>query len=357
MSAPLPHRPCHAARQRGAALLTAMIIVTLIATLSASMVWQQWRAVQVESAERARSQSAWMLSGALEWARLILREDARNGGATRLGEPWATELKEARLSTFLAADKDHTDDAPEAFLSGAITDAQGRFNLMNLVAQGKVEPAQLAALVRLCEAAGASPDVASRLATGLVSAAGTQVLPPDPGASAVATAAPTPVGGATAPNVAAAATAGVPKVLDPEAPLLPLTVDQLGFVGIDPASLRMLSPYVVLLPRATTVNVNTASREVLAAAVKGLDLATAERLIQVRQRTPFKDIADVEREVPALAPIDRTKVGVKSDFFEVRGRLRLGDRVLEQRSLVERRGLVVVVLRRERSSSRDQPAS
>ena len=33
-------------------------------------------------------------------------------------------LAETPLSTFLAADKDHTDDAPEAFLSGVITDAQ-----------------------------------------------------------------------------------------------------------------------------------------------------------------------------------------------------------------------------------------
>ena len=63
-------------RQRGAALLTAMIIVALVATLAGSMVWQQWRAIQVEAAERARTQSAWILSGALDWARLILREDA-----------------------------------------------------------------------------------------------------------------------------------------------------------------------------------------------------------------------------------------------------------------------------------------
>ena len=36
--------------QQGAALLMAMVIVTLVATFSASMVWQQWRAVQVEAA-------------------------------------------------------------------------------------------------------------------------------------------------------------------------------------------------------------------------------------------------------------------------------------------------------------------
>ena len=42
-------------------------------------------------------------------------------------------LAEARLSTFLAADKDNTDDAPDAFLSGAISDVQARYNLHNLI--------------------------------------------------------------------------------------------------------------------------------------------------------------------------------------------------------------------------------
>ena len=65
-------------RQRGAALLTAMIIVTIVATLAAGMVWQQWHSIEVEAAERERSQSHWILSGALDWARLILREAANS---------------------------------------------------------------------------------------------------------------------------------------------------------------------------------------------------------------------------------------------------------------------------------------
>jgi general secretion pathway protein K len=82
-------RPTSTSRhqQRGAAILMAMIIVTLVVTLAAGMVWQQWRAVQVEAAERARTQSAWILGGALDWARLILREDARSGRPTALSEP------------------------------------------------------------------------------------------------------------------------------------------------------------------------------------------------------------------------------------------------------------------------------
>src|SRR5205085_8977021 len=100
--------------QRGAALLIAMLTVALVATLAAASLWQQWRSVEVETAERARVQSGWILTAALDWARLILREDARAGGADHLAEPWAVPLQEARLSTFLAADRNNTADADVA---------------------------------------------------------------------------------------------------------------------------------------------------------------------------------------------------------------------------------------------------
>ena len=98
------------AHQRGAALLLAMLTVVLVATLASAALWTQWRAFEIERAERQRAQAAWILNGALDWARLILREDVRTGGADHLGEPWAVPLAEARLSTFLAADKDNNAD-------------------------------------------------------------------------------------------------------------------------------------------------------------------------------------------------------------------------------------------------------
>jgi general secretion pathway protein K len=312
-----------ARRQRGAALLMALIIVTLIVTLAGAMVWQQWRAVQVEAAERARTQSAWILTGALDWARLILREDARTGGADHLGEPWAVPLAEARLSTFLAADKDNTDDAPDAFLSGLISDEQSRYNLSNLVDQGKIVPDELAALERLCQAVGVAADIATRIAEG--------------------------VRDATAPP-------GTPGA-NTNAALLPHDVQQLAWFGINAEALRRLHPYVTLLPVRTLVNANTAGREVLVAAIKGLDLASAERLVQVRQRSHFKTAADVLAQVPGLAAGANPTIGTVSSFFEVRGRLRLNDRVLEQRSLVERRGIDIVLLRREQVASHDAGGS
>jgi general secretion pathway protein K len=330
---PVRPRPTQQA-QAGAALLTAMIIVALIATLATSMIWQQWRAVQVEAAERARAQSAWILSGALDWARLILREDARNGGTDDLGEPWAVPLAEARLSTFLAVDTSNTDDAPDAFLSGAITDAQSHYNLTNLVTAGQIDPLEIAALQRLCETIGVSDAVATSIASGMRDA------------SPIAPAAPPASGAASAPAA---------PVPEPPAnpPLLPRSASQLSWFGIDPEALRALQPYIVILPEKTFVNVNTAPREVLVAAIPGLDLATAERIVQSRQRKPLQSAADLQALVPGLPAASFDHIAVGSNFFQVRGRLRLGEVVLEQLSLVQRRGLDVFVLQRERVSSLD----
>jgi general secretion pathway protein K len=309
----MSHRPAPATttrrRQRGAALLTAMVIVTLVATLAASMIWQQWRAVQIEAAERSRAQSAWILQGALDWSRLILREDARTGGADYLGEPWAVPLAEARLSTFLAIDRDRTDDAPEAFLSGRIEDAQSRFNLRNLVNGPEVSEPDVQALARLCETAEVPSALAQSLAEALRAA-----------------------------TLANAETA----------PLPPRSIDQVTWLGIDPDSLRRLRRYVVLLPSRTPVNLNTAQREVIASVVAGLDLATAERLVQERQRSPFKSLAAAQALLPTGIRLDPQRVSVASRYFVVTGRLRLDERVLDERSLVERRGVEVVALSRER---------
>lgn len=296
---------------RGAALLVAMVLLTVVATLASGMVWQQWKGVEVESAERSRVQSAWVLQGALDWARLILREDARSGRATSLNEPWATPLAETRLSTFLAVDGERkTDDGPEAFLDGSITDAQSRYNLRNLVQDGKLVPAQRAMLERLCANAGIAKGSASLLAEGWL-------------AASLAT--------------------------DAAAPLPPQQLADLVWLGLDAASIERLASVVVLLPVATPVNLNTAPREVLAGVINGLDLGGADRLVQARQRQPFRSLAEAGEVLGKGVTLEPRDVDVKSAFFEVQGRLRLDQRRLSESTLIERRnGLDVVAIQRLR---------
>ena len=307
-------------RQGGAALLTAMLIVTLVASLAAAMVWRQYRAVQIEAADRARSQAGWVLVGALDWARLILREDARDksrGDVDDLGEVWAVPLAEARLSTFLAADRNaSSDDGPEAFLSGRIDDAQARYNLANVIEPREPDAVEQAVMGRLADAAGVSRASMERWLAQLRAA---RHASPDAD----------------------------------DAPLRARTLDQLAWFGVDADTRARLEPWLTLLPTPTPVNLNTAPKEVIAAVIEGMDLSSAERLVQARRSKPFRSLDDAKNQVaePLRAKLADPRVAVKTDHFLVTGRLRLDERVVEQRSLVRREGDKVTVLRRERLSS------
>lgn len=340
-----PSRTPPRQRQRGAALLMAMVIVTLVATMAASMVWQQWRAVQVETAERARTQASWILMAAVDYARLVLREDGKSSRTTDdLSELWAKPIAESRLSALLAADTENNSadnaDLPEAFLSGRMEDAHAKYNLRRLVdAAGVPDPAEVAVLKRLF----AVLSIPSPLADGVADAMAKASL---------------------AEQSLATSDVGALEKLGGEsgraqAPLMPQTYDQILWM-IPGDTLEKLRPYVTLLPnQGTKVNVNTASPQVLAAVITGLDLARASRLVQRRQREPFKDPGDISKELGVAPPngwgLDR--VDVRSEYFEIIVRLRYEDSVVEQRHLVQRdSNNNVVVLQQSRFSGLDKGA-
>jgi general secretion pathway protein K len=305
--------------QSGAALLAAMLTVSLVATFAAAALWQQWRGVEVEAAERSRMQSAWILNGALDWARLILREDFNAGRTDHLAEPWAVPLQEARLSTFLAADAANnadTEGADDVFLSGQISDLQARLNLATLVQAGSIQTRALENFERLFEVLGLPQDQLARLAE----------------------------------NLRFAADIGVDNRSAARAPLMPQRVEQLAWLGVPPETIAALEPYVTVLPSATTkVNLNTAGPEVLYAVGRKLSLADAQRLVVERERRHFREVVDAAKLLPE-ATFDLTQASVDSQFFEVRGRLRIEQVVIEERSVVQRTGADVRPLLRERSA-------
>ncbi len=304
--------------QRGAAILTAMLTVTLVASLAAAALWQQWRSLEVETAQRSRVQSAWMLVGALDWARLILREDARSGGVDHLGEPWAVPLEEARLSTFFAAEtsaNDREEDVSQSFISGRILDLQARLNVMNLVESGKLSLPAMRQFAKLFDMLGLPERELAVLSENLRFALDTST-----------------------DNRSGA-----------RASLVPQRVEQLVWLGLPPRSVALLAPYVAVLPIRTTVNLNTASAEVIYASIAQLDMAGARRLVNARSLAHFQTLNDAGKLLGDLsAQIGDGQHGVASRFFEVRGRLRLGQDTVLERSLVQRDGLDVKALWRER---------
>jgi general secretion pathway protein K len=308
--------------QHGAALLLAMLTVTLVATFASAALWQQWRGVEIESAERSRTQMQWVLNGALDWARLILQEHARtNANVDHLSEPWALPLQEARLSSFLALDKNNTEDAMDAFLSGQISDQQALLNVRNLVQDGKPVVSATQAFERLFGILNLPVQQVQLLVDQLVALD------------------------------AAAASDAKPEV-QAAAPLKPSRMEQLVWLGLPSSTVQALLPYAVLLPVATPVNLNTASSEVLRAVLPAFDIAKAQQLVTQRATTHFATVDDALGTAGINSdgvPAEIIKnLSVKTQYFAVRGRLRLGDSTVQEVSLVERTATTVKVLWRQR---------
>lgn len=305
-------------RTRGAALLLAMLTVTVVATLAAAALWQQWRAVEVEAAERTRVQSGWILTGALDWARLILREDS--GNVDHLGEPWAVPLQEARLATFLAANPNNNVEAGDAdniFLSGEITDLQSRLNVSSVVEAGAVKDDRVENFRRLFELLGLPATELARLVENLRFALDISI------------------------DNRNAARAALP----------PQRLEQLVWLGLSPQTVAALEPYVTVLPTSEPkVNLNTAGPEVLYAVGRGFGMADAQRLVAEREHQPFRAVGEEQKLLPEGARFLPGAVSVNSQFFEVRGRLRIDNVVIEERSIVQRSGRDVRTVYRERGA-------
>jgi general secretion pathway protein K len=318
--------------QRGAALLTAMLAVALVTTLASAALLQQWRQVEIETAERGRSQTGLMMTGAMDWTRLILREDAlsaQGAEADHLAEPWALPVQESKLSTFLSQDQQWREGDAEVFLSGQITDAQSRMNVMNLLDNGQVSPKALARFAVLFERLNLPLAELQTMAQQLQRSQ--QSITPSAAGSAV------PQGS----DSTTASFAG---------PLMPQQTAQLVWLGLSPTSLAALQPHITLLPEATPVNLNTASAEVLSASITGLDLASARQLVQQRQRGHWTSLTAAQKALGSSGRLlDEQQHSVRSRYFEVHGRMRIDNVVQQELALVRREGGQVRMLWRIQS--------
>lgn len=298
-------------QQAGAALLSAMLTVTLVATFAAAALWQQYRSLEVEKSERSRVQTAWLLVGALDFSRHILRLDGQEDNkqgiiADTLAENWAGGLPETRLSTFLAADQNNTggmtaEESVDAFISGEIVDAQSRLNVINLIdINGAISIPDKEAFGRLFDLLNLPKTELDDFVDKLKIAKDTTVI-------------------------------------NGAAPLMPQRVRQLMWLGLRASSLTKLKPHISLITDKTLVNLNTASAEVIHAAAPSIQMAEAKAIVSARQTKPFTSTANAEKVVSGLTgKLTKGQYSVDTHFFDVIGRLRFEDTVVEEHSLVKR---------------------
>lgn len=265
--------------QRGVAIVLAMSVVALAAMASAAIMVAQSTWSRQSELATAHTQAQILVQAGVDWTRAILRDDRRTGSVDHPGEPWALRLPPMPVEN--------------GELAGYIEDQQGAFNLNNLVQDGKVNAAQLARFKRLLAILELPVTLADALADWLD-----------------ADSTPQPQGGAEDPYYLGLQ----PPYLAANQSMI--DVAELAQVrGFDSGVRLRLRPFVTALPRATGINANTASPEVLAAVIEGLDIDGARTLVAQRERAYFSDRADFLNRLPRSIVTTGEAIVVSSDFF------------------------------------------
>jgi general secretion pathway protein K len=214
-----------AARQRGVALITAVLIVALATILAINVSFRDMVDQRRTSNLFALDQGFEVALGAEAWAADILRKDAQNTQTDHLGEAWAQTIAALPIDEGIGA------------VSGRLEDMQGRFNLNNLVfADGTPNEKAIKQFERILAMAEIEPAWATMIADWID--ADVQPGFPDGAEDPVYT-------GMDPPHL----TANMPITRVSELMSLP---------EFGPERFRKLQPYVSALPVGTKLNVCTA---------------------------------------------------------------------------------------------------
>lgn len=286
--------------ERGMAVIAALVIVFAAAALAAAALQRQSTLTEVLRLERDHAQASWLLQGGLDWAQVVLFDDARRNSVTHAAALWTQPI--AGLPVGPAHD-------PQRWLfSGVIEDEQGKFNLAHLVQGGRVQADAVAVLERLLPFLAHDGALLSALSARLLAQARGEAI----------------------------ALRGI---------------DDLAALAVfAPAQLQAMRAVLTVLPRTTLVNVNTARPEVLAAVLPDLGLAQARRLVAQRDAGQwFVNPGDFMRRARLTRTARGARIGVHSDWFRVTGEVRAGDVSASLQALLQRdaqgRGHVQWVLR------------
>ena len=297
-------------RNRGVALITAMLISAIATMVAANLAWDNALDVRRTMVLLGRDQAVQVALGAESWVISILHQDMENSQTDHLGEIWASELPGLPI------------EGGDVF--GSIEDLQGRFNINNLVDQeGRVEEESLEQFQRLLTALGLDPRFAGIAADWIDSNVDASF--PDGAEDSIYT-------GMIPPYRTANQTL--------------TSVSELAAIeGMDRATFRTLEPHITALPGRTGINANTATVAVLQSLDENMTLSDVEGLIQEREAGGFTEI---ETSFASLVTPDvLNRLEESSQFFRLKVIVRIDTVRVTLYSVLQRgpNGTVTPVLR------------
>ena len=295
--------------QRGIALITAMLVVAIVATVAAYLSMGQTLWMRQSENTFAIAQADSVSTGALGLATVLIAQD-KNQATDHAGEIWAEPLPPFPVG--------------QGSVTAAISDAQARFNLNNLASNPNTDDRKI--FMALLEQLGLDRALNEAVIDWVD----------------------------TNSNVAGAAGAEDDYYLALSAPYRAAnrmleSVDELRLVrGFDAETVQALRPFVTVLPVSNaTINANTAPAQVLAVLfAPPLSLAEAETIVATRPTADerananaqeFKNCTEVQARAPSNALI-AARCAVKTGYFEFMIAARFGRLTRTTQALFARQG-------------------
>lgn len=297
-------------KNRGVALITAMLITALASLVAANLAWDNALDVRRTMVLLNSEQAMQVALGAESWVVSILHQDLQDSETDHLGEIWAFDIPGFPIEG--------------GDVTGVIQDLQGRFNVNNLIDDnGQVEENSLERFRRMLDALGLDPrfagvagdwidgNVDASFPDGAEDAIYTGILPPYRSANQSLT---------TASEFAA-------------------------LEGMDRESFNILRPHITALPGRTNVNVNTATAAVLQSLDENMSTDDVAGLITERESAGFGDIQTAFQSL--VTPDVLNTLEEKTSYFQLKVVVRIDTVRVTMYSVLQRgpQGTVTPILR------------
>jgi general secretion pathway protein K len=303
-----------ARRQRGIALIVAVLVLALAAVLVVGLL-DAAEVSRARTRNSLRAEQTWQLLRGLEaWAAQALREDERSEpGVDSLDEPWAQPLPPI--------------DIPGGRVRGRLRDLGGCFNLNSLIENEQPVERQRKRFERLLRVLGLNPLIAAQVEDYIDA----DIEPQGGGAEDSILLAQRP------PRRAA----NQPMAHVSELRLLP---------AVDADTWELLAPHVCALPQGAPMNLNTASVELWMSLDEAMTRRQAEILWR-EGRARYRDLEEVNRELLRLGLTElppTPDLALGSRYFLVEAEILLDDLPFAYSSLLRRDSTGMAVLARTR---------
>lgn len=299
--------------EKGVALITVMLILALATILAVSMSSRQQLDIHRSANVFNFEQAYQYVLGAESWGKQILIRDSQDNKTDSYKDDWAMVLPALPIEG--------------GKMTGKIEDLQARFNINNLVLDGKPQKLYVERFKRLLRNLELNEDLSSVIIDwldsneeiGFSGAEDNEYL-----------------------NLSPAYRAANQPMQD---------VSELLLVkGIDFETYEKLRPYVCVLESDTEININTASAEILSSIVKDLTIEEAKSLIEDRDKEAYKDVAGfLEHPLLKQKKVKKDGLSVSSQYFQLNSTAQIERINVEYTTILHRESEGrVVILKRNR---------